>query len=117
MKVVPAAAGEGDRSLLAWSAQDGGARRIELLALDASGASEARWITDADHDATSPAVAMGPDGSGLVAWVDGMPLGRVTAMPIAPDGTLGPAQALDTEGGGHPEIAVGPDGAAVAAWP
>src|SRR5215208_89502 len=113
-----AAAGAGGRSLLAWPAHDGSTRRIELLTLDPSGTvSEPRWLTGTERGATSPAVAMAADGTGLVAWVDGMPNGIVTAAAVTPDGAAGPAQPLDTEPGGSPRVAVGPGGAAVAAWP
>ena len=92
-------------------------RRIQLIAVDAAGrASQARWITGPERDATSPAVALGR-GGGVVAWVDGMPSGHVTAAPLTADGELGAAQALDAEPGGAPDVAVGPDGAAVVAWP
>jgi hypothetical protein len=113
-----AAAGAGGRSLLAWPAHDGSTRRIELLTLDPSGTvSEPRWLTGTERGATSPAVAMAADGTGLVAWVDGMPNGIVTAAAVTPDGAAGPAQPLDSEPGGSPRVAVGPGGAAVAAWP
>ena len=112
------AAGSGGRSLLVWPAQDGGARRIQLLAIDAAGdASEPRWLTTPGHDATSADVAMGPGGAGVVAWVDGMPFGPVTAAAVGADGAIGEPQPLDAEPGGAPEVAAGPGGAAVVVWP
>jgi hypothetical protein len=113
-----AAGGAGGRSLLAWPAQDAGVRRIQLLAVDAvDGAGEPRWVTGTGHDATSPAIAAGPGGAGVVAWVDGMPLGPVTAAPVAADGTVGAPQPLDDAPGGRPQLALGPGGAAAAVWP
>jgi hypothetical protein len=113
-----AAAGAGGRSLLAWPAQDGSTRRIELLTVDAEGAVSApRWLTGTERDATSPAAATAPDGTSVVAWVDGMPNGIVTAAAVAPDGTAGAAQPLDGEPGGAPRVAVGRGGAAVVVWP
>jgi hypothetical protein len=110
------AAGAGGRSLLVWPAQDDGSRRIQLLEIADGRPSDARWLTAAGHDATSASVAMGPDGSAVVAWVDGMPLGRVTAVTIGADGAIGEPQALDAEAGGAPGVAVG-RGGAVVVWP
>jgi len=111
------AAGDGERAVAVWPAQDVHVRRIQLIAVDANGrASRARWITGPARDATSPAVALGR-GGGVVAWVDGMPSGHVTAAPLAADGELGAAQVLDTEPSGAPDVAVGPGGSAVVAWP
>ena len=111
------AAGDGERTVVVWPAQDGSVRRIQLVALDAAGrASQARWITGPERDATSPAVALGP-GGGVAAWVGGMPSGHVTAATLTAGGEPGTAQALDDEPGGAPDVAVGPGGAAVVAWP
>ena len=111
------AAGDGEHAVVAWPAADGNVRRIQLIALDAAGrASQPRWITGTERDATSPAVALGPHG-GVAAWVDGMPSGHVTAAALTTDGELGAAQTLDAEPGGAPDVAVGPGGAAVVAWP
>lgn len=115
---VIAADARGDRSLFAWSARDGSTRRIELLAVDAGGAAaQASWITGPDEYGASPAVALGPDGTGVLAWVAGEKAKLVTAAPVAADGAVGPTQVLDPEAGGPPTVAVGPGGAAVAAWP
>ena len=89
-----------------------------LLAIDArDGAARAQWITGPDVHATTPDVALGPDGAGVLAWVGGGTEKVVTAAPVSADGTLGAAQVLDGEPGGPPAVAVGPGGAAVIAWP
>ena len=113
-----AAAGGEERSVVVWPVEDGGVRRVELLTIDGGGrVSEPRWVTDAGRDAGGPTVAVGPGGSGLVAWVDGVSSGPVTAMPVDLDGELGEPQTLDTEPGGPPDLDVGRGGAAVAVWP
>ena len=113
-----AAAGDRERTLVVWPVTDGGVRRVELLTIDAGDrVSEPRWVTGADRDAGGPTVAVGPGGSGLVAWVDGVSSGPVIAAPVDLDGGLGAPQTLDTEPGGPPDLDVGRGGAAVAVWP
>ena len=113
-----AAAGDKERTLVVWPVTDGGMRRVELLKIDAGDrVSEPRWVTGADRDAGGPTVAVGPGGSGLVAWVDGVSSGPVIAAPVDLDGGLGAPQTLDTEPGGPPDLDVGRGGAAVAVWP
>jgi len=88
-----AAAGAGGRQLVAWPAHERSTRRIQLLTLDPSGTvSEPRWLTGTERGATSPALAMAADGTGVVAWLDGMPSGIVTAAGVAQDGAAGPAR-------------------------
>lgn len=113
-----AAAGDRERSLVAWSVEHGGVRRAELLTIDAGGrVSEPRWLTAADRDSGRPTVAVGPSGEGLAAWVDGISSGPVVAVPVDLDGEVGAPQTLDSEPGGPPGLDVGRGGAAVAVWP
>jgi hypothetical protein len=113
-----AAADHANGSLFAWAANDGRTRRIELLTVRTRGRTpEARWVTEAGEHGANPAVALGRDGTGLLAWVAGEKTRLVTAAAVAADGAVGPTQVLDPEAGGPPEVAVGPDGAAVVAWP
>jgi hypothetical protein len=61
-----------------------------------------------------PAVAIAPDGSGIVAWVRGH---RLHAVAIAPDGSIGTAKTYDpTPGATTLAAAAGNDGAATVAW-
>jgi hypothetical protein len=62
----------------------------------------------------APAVAIAPDGSGIVAWVRGH---RIHAVAIAADGSIGTAKAYDGAPGASSLVAaVGEDGAATVAW-
>ncbi|HET8949698.1 MAG TPA: hypothetical protein VFN44_04280 [Solirubrobacteraceae bacterium] len=110
-------AGTADRALFAWHAEDGPVRRVQLLSVDGDRIGAGRWLTGADGNATLPGVAMGPDGAAVVAWVAGMPEGRIAAAPVAPDGTPGDPQLLSAAPGGHPHVSIGADGTAVVAWP
>ena len=110
------AAGTATRALFAWHAEDGPVRRLQLLEVDGDRVGTGRWLTGADGNATNPGIAMGPDGAAVVAWVTGIPEGRIAAAPIAPDGTVGEPQLISAAPGGRPEIAIGADGTAIVAW-
>jgi hypothetical protein len=113
-----AAASDGDRSLLAWHAEDGAVRRVQALMIDGRGdTTGSRWITGSDDDATAPAAAMAPDGTGVVAWITGIPSKWITAAAVTRDGVTDERQVLSDGPGGQPVAAAGAGGEAVVAWP
>jgi len=110
-------AGTARRALFVWHAAGGGPeRRLQMLEVDGGHVAPARWITGPDGDATNPAIAMGPDGSAVLAWITGIPQGRIAVASIAPDGTVGEPQLVSAGPGGRPEAAIGADGTAIVTW-
>ena len=110
------AAGTAQRALFAWHAEDGPVRRLQLLEVDGDHIGAGRWITGPDGNAANPGIAMGPDGAAVIAWITGIPEGRIAAAAIAPDGTVGEPQLISSAPGGRPEVAIGADGTAIVAW-
>ena len=91
-------------------------RRVQLLAIEDGAAGAGRWLTGPGGNATTPGIAMGPDGTAVVAWIGGIPEGRIAAATIALDGSAGEPQQLSAAPGGRPEVAIGADGTAVVVW-
>jgi hypothetical protein len=69
-----------------------------------------------EHPASAPAVAIGPDGRGLVTWLRQR---RIWAVSVdAAAGTIGRVKALTGSGSyAAPRVAAGPGGAATVAFP
>ena len=86
---------------------------ISIAHRDAGGAFSTPKIVD--HTAsTAPAVAMGSDGSGIVAWTHSR---RVYAVSVATDGSIGKVKSFASPAGvGSLVAAAGSDGAATVAW-
>ena len=79
------------RSLLVWHSRSGDRWRIHFTTVAADGhVTGSGWLTPPGEDNTNPALAMAPDGSGVVAWTHG--LTAVQARAIEPSGALGPVQ-------------------------
>lgn len=110
------AAGTASRALFAWHAEDGPVRRVQLLPVEDGAVGAGRWLTGPGGNATTPGIAMGPDGAAVVAWIGGIPEGRIAAATIAPNGSAGEPQLLSAAPGGRPEVAIGADGTAVVVW-
>jgi hypothetical protein len=65
-------------------------------------------------DSSPPAVAIGSDGSGIVAWTHDR---RVYVVSVAPDGSIGEAKSFASPTGVRSLVAAaGTDGAATVAW-
>lgn len=99
-------------STFAWHAQDGDRRRIEAL----SAGDPPAWLTPAGEDATTPSLAIGRGGAGVLAWMDGIPTRGVSLAPVVGGRLAGPVQSFAAPSAGALRVAVGGDGTAVAAW-
>lgn len=67
---------------------------------------------------SSVRLAVGPDGSGLLAWASRRPEFAIRAVNIAPDGTIGRPQRLSRRGdrASAPQVGIARGGEAVVAW-
>ena len=86
---------------------------ISIAHRGAGGAFATPVVVD-DAASSAPAVAMGADGSGIVAWTHDR---RVYVVSVAPDGTMGKVKGFASPTGVRSLVAAaGSDGAATVAW-
>ena len=104
------------RSLLVWHARSGDRWRIQFTTVAADGhITGSGWLTPPGDDNANPAIAMAPDGSGVVAWTNGM--STVQARAIEASGAFGVVEDLGTAGGGSASARRGRRRRLACSWP
>ena len=110
----------GGDAAITWFCNDGASLRVQARRRSADGTlSAVKSFSPAGQDASSPEVAVDPDGDAVFTWnrTDGANL-RIRAREWAADGTLSAPQALSPAGehAFSPQVAVDADGNAVFTW-
>ena len=108
------------RATIVWQRFDGADQRIEAVRLGADGSvGPVQVLSEASEDATSPQVAVDPDGRATIVWqrFDGADQ-RIEGVRIGADGGVGPVQVLSEAGEDAiaPQVVAHSGGHATVAW-
>jgi hypothetical protein len=115
------AAGPDESATAVWTRYDGSKYVVQSRRIAADGTpGPVEDLSASGHSGFQPQLAVAPDGSALVVWVDSDGSGfLVKGRRLAPDGT--PAGAVidlstATQNEVDPQVAIGPDGTATVVW-